>query len=155
MKRKIRGAVYDTEVAQEITQWESVIEGVNDTLYRTKSGKYFVCEVAYVDDERHEEAGYEYVISPVSRADAIRRACDTLGVEAARPLFQDSRDGGLRQLNARVSSRTHEILRNVAAERGVSIGRVIEELVNEGEPFGDDNVVFDEIAQRNKLYGET
>ena len=54
----------------------------------------------------------------------------------------------------RVSSRTHEILRNGAAERGVSIGRVIEELVNEGEPFGDDNVVFDEVAERHRFYEE-
>ena len=154
MKRKIRGAVYDTEAAQEIAKWESELEGVDDILYRTKSGKYFVCEVAYVDDEYRDKPGYDYVITPVSRADAIRRACDSMGVEAARPLFQDSDAGGVRQLNVRVSSRTHEILRNVAAERGVSIGRVIEELVNEGEPFGDDNVVFDEVAERHRFYEE-
>lgn len=150
MRRKIRGAIYDTDTAQEIARWEGDLEGVDDVLYRTKSGKYFVAKAQYVDEDYMERGEYQIIIAPESREDAIRLACGALGVDAAKAYFQDEGDGEVRQLNVRVSARTYGIIRDEAAKRGVSMATIIEELVNEGSSFGDDSAIFNEMVEEER-----
>ena len=155
MRRKIRGSVYDTETAKEIArsehpEWPEVFM----CLYRTKSGKYFTLEFDDRWDDEYGEPREPYSIVPKSRREAIETACEILGVERARALFVSNRPDAERTLSVRVSERAYNIIRDVAAERGLSMGQIIEELVNEGEPFGDDSATFDEIAKEKNLHDE-
>ena len=144
MKRKIRGAIYDTDTANEIARWPGELDEVEDSLYRTKSGKYFTVEVnTYLLPEE------PYQITPLSRREAIFLASEVLGLEKARPFFEDEEEGE-KTLSVRVPARVYNILRDVAAERGTSMAKLIEELVNEGEPFGDDAETFDQIAANER-----
>ena len=148
MKRKIRGAVYDTDAAKEIASWPSSIDdGMSDHLYRTKSGKFFTYEL----DEYHDEYenGIDYDIHPKSRQEAIAIACRTLGVGKARPLFEPD-DGERRTMSVRVSTRTYNTVRDVAAERGISMGQYIEELVNEGGPLTGETELFEQLAEEER-----
>ena len=148
MKRKIRGAVYDTGTAKEIACWPSAItEDINDYLYRTKSGKYFTYEFNEYDNEY--DSGIDYDIHPVSRQQAIEIACYWLGVETARPLFEPD-DGTEKTMSVRVSSRTYNTVRDIAAERGISMGQYIDELVDEGGSAGDDAALFDRLAEEER-----
>ena len=148
MKRKIRGAVYDTDTAKEIASWPSAItDDVSDYLYRTKSGKYFTYEFHEYDNEF--EHGIDYNIHPKSRQEAITIACRTLGVENARPLFKPD-NGGEKTMSVRVSASTYNIVRDVAAERGISMGQYIEELVNEGGAMNGDAELFERLAEKER-----
>lgn len=148
MRRKINGALYDTEKADELARWGNEVseeyENQFDALYRTKSGKYFTSELCL----DCEEPGYK--IHPKSQAEAMRLACWELGIEAARPLFAPGPEGDSAQKMMRVSGRAWRVIRDIAAERGVSMAAVVDELVNEGEPFGDERVVFDEVAEQER-----
>lgn len=148
MKRKIRGAIYDTETATEIAHWPGELDEVEDRLYRTKSGKYFTVEVntnLLPDDP--------YDIVPLSRREAIYLASEVMGLDKARPFFEDEEEGE-KTLSVRVPTKVYNILRDVAAERGTSMAKLIEELVNEGEPFGDDAETFDQIAKNERAREE-
>lgn len=152
MKRKIRGAIYDTETAKEIARWPGEIDEVEDCLYRTKSGKYFTVELN--TNLIHDYPNEPYEITPLSRREAIYLASEVLGLDKARPFFEDEEEGE-KTLSVRVPGRVYNILRDVAAERGTSMAKLIEELVNEGEPFGDDAETFDQIAKNERAREET
>ena len=148
MRRKIRGAVYDTDSAKEIASWPSVVaDEVSDYLYRTKSGKYFTFEFNEYDNEY--DRGIDYGIHPKSRQEAIAIACRALGVEKARQIFEP--DGGEEKtMSVRVSARTYNTVRDVAAERGVSMGQYIEELVNEGGSIDGEAELFERLAEEER-----
>jgi len=73
MKKVIEGALYNTETAKEIGAWDNGLYGrdfgrCSETLYRTKSGKYFL----------HGDGG------PMSKY-AVRHGNSTSGSEEIRP----------------------------------------------------------------------
>lgn len=147
MKRKIRGAVYDTDTAKEIASWPSAMtDQMNDYLYRTKSGKYFTYEFDEYFDKYEFDHGIDYCIHPKSRQQAIEIACRILGVEKARPLFEPD-SGEEKTMSVRVSARTYNTVRDIAAERGISMGQYIEELVNEGGPIDGEAELFEQLAE--------
>lgn len=152
MKRKINGAVYDTEKAELLARWSNEVSDEHpneyDGLYRTKSGKYFTYEL----ELDFGEPGYR--INPKSQGEAMRLACRQLGIDAARPLFVSGPEDDSATKMLRVSGRAWRVIRDIAAERGDSMAAVVDELVNEGEPFGDERVVFDEIAEQERPYEE-
>lgn len=146
MRKQIRGVLYDTDTAREIARWESDIEGVDEVLYRTKSGKYFILAVRlHVDSRTH-------VIVPVERSRAIWLACSALGIEESRPLFDVEDREGTRPLSVRVSERTYSIIREEAAARGISMGTVIEEMVGDGDSLGGAVPSFDDVAEAHVQY---
>lgn|GEM_PF-2393402 len=141
MRKQIRGVLYDTGTAREVARWESEVEGVDEVLYRTKSGKYFILAV-----RPHIDRG-SHVIVPVERSRAIWLACSALGEEAARALFAGEGAGGVRTLSVRVSERTYSIIREEAAARGVSMGAIVEEMVGDGERLSAGGPSFDDVAR--------
>jgi len=152
LKRKINGAVYDTEKAELLACWATEASdghpNERDGLYRTKSGKYFTCELGL------DSGNPGYRIYPKSQGEAMRLACRQLGIDAARPLFVSGPEDDSVTKMLRVSGRAWRVIRDIAAERGDSMAAVVDELVNEGEPFGDERVVFDEIAEQERPYEE-
>ena len=146
MKRKMHGAVYNTETATKIASWKrSDFERREECLYRTKSGKFFRTEYVIEDVSGSKRKEAKLVIRPLSRADAIRLTCQMFGVSHARLLFYEREPEGGMQVNACVSLRTHRILRAVASERGISIGKLIDELVEKSDLFDEGEAVFAEM----------
>jgi len=128
-----------------MASWPSAVaDEVSDYLYRIKSGKYFTFEFNEYDNEY--DRGIGYGIHPKSRQEAITIVCRALGVKKARPLFEPG-GGEEKTMSVRVSARTYNIVRDVAAERGVSMGQYIEELVNEGGPIGGEAELFERLAE--------
>jgi hypothetical protein len=125
VRKILNGAVYDTETAKLIieSEHEEVPEDVF-LLYRKKSGKYFKTVLACGYKE------YEMVIRPISRQDAIIEACRMLSVAKARELFNEDEDNSLKQMNVRVTAHTYNIIRDTAAECNISMGAVLEDIVN-------------------------
>lgn len=95
MKRIINGKMYNTDTAENLGEWwngESGITFVLITLYRKKTGEYFLhCEggamtvyCEYLGDERFE-AGQQ--IKPLSEAEAREWALEYLSTDEYEKIF--------------------------------------------------------------------
>jgi len=82
MKKVIGGRLYDTAKAEELGRWETVEDGlfgIEETLYRTKRGKYFLHGIGGANTKYGSQysgggCGGEEII-PLSEAEA-REWCE-------------------------------------------------------------------------------
>lgn len=123
MKQIIDGAVYDTEKAQRIYEWPDNDVEEYGGLYRTKSGKFFAHDFDTL-------AGKE-VIRPLDRLDVAIALYDIVGdVDIVKQIIGvKPSDDGDKQLAVKLDSATYSLMRETAADKGVSMASLVEDMV--------------------------
>ena len=138
MKKVIKNSVYDTETATLIGTWDNGIypgdlNHVSETLYCTKSGKYFLhgeggARTQYAKWHGNTgTAGEE--IRPMPYDDAKEWAQEHMGGDAYIAAFGDPEDGERFQMAISLSAAARRKLEMTRAETGESMSAIIERLI--------------------------
>jgi hypothetical protein len=138
MRQIICGSVYDTDTAHELYSTNSDNPVDCETLYRSKSGKFF----DYFFNECSDKPCMS--ITPLSRQGALIWAFRATGNlnEAKRIVGFDEDITGTKQISVRIPMRTYRILRETAAERNMSMASIIEEMADGS--YGADDYYLDD-----------
>ena len=127
MRKVIRGSVYDTDKAELIWSMPNPdAPGYDANLFRTKSGRYFTHCYELIDNGTATLDG-RWMISPISRRDALLWVGQTDGADEARRIFGAPQ--GERQISVRIPGETYSIIREAAAASGKSMGAIVAEAV--------------------------
>ena len=124
----IKNKVYDTDKAQEIATYK--YDGVTETLYRKKTGEYFMHFFnANADD--NEKAGWngKDKITPYDFETARTWAELSLDKESYDNLFGISAAEGTEVITIRIKSKTLAKIRKMQSKTGESIGKIIENAI--------------------------
>lgn len=139
MKKIINGKVYDTETAKELGyqawNWGNNLTQKSETLYRKKTGEYFVyghggpmTEYAQPSGSSNWSDGSR--IMPMSYSEARKWAEDNLSAEEYEAIFGAVAEDASRQTATySLSAGTSERIRRRAEELGISASAYIEQLV--------------------------
>jgi hypothetical protein len=140
MKKIINGAKYDTQTAKLLGSWKnnysySDFNHCEETLYRTKSGKYFLRGEGGPMSRYAESAGNNSWtggsrIEPMSRAAAMEWAEEKLDGDEYEEIFGEVTEDGKEPLNLTVSPALKAKLWEQAEGRKISISALVEELLN-------------------------
>ena len=139
MKKVIDGAVYNTATAREIGSWDngyqySDFSRADETLYRTKSGKYFLHGEGGGNSQYGEwhgnSGGPGEEIRPYTPQEARQWAEDHLTADEYAAEFGEPEEAadGREALNLTVSAETKRKLERMKSEAGKSISALIDEL---------------------------
>ena len=142
MKKIISGKVYDTATAKELGEW-SRGEGwrdfhyVHETLYRKKTGEFFLCgeggpltQYAEAVGQTSWQAGDR--IMPMSFDEARAWAEEKLTADEYEKIFGEvSEDGSRVQVCYSLAASTAEKIKRLAAELGMSASSYIDKIINE------------------------
>ena len=142
MKRIIDGRKYDTDTAEEVAEsrhgCESDFDYYEETLYRKRTGEYFLhgwghAASRYAEYVKEAGAwGAGAAIAPLTYDQAREWAERELSAEEYESIFGEVSEGEDDEdvvLSVRVSPATRERLRRMAAESGRSQGAMLDELV--------------------------
>lgn len=140
MKKIINGKVYDTETAQQLAYWENMpdvrdFHQYNETLYRKKTGEYFLhgeggpmTKYARTVGTNSWSGGER--IMPLSFAEAQAWAEEHLDGEEYEEIFGEvTEDGSRHQVCYSLSAATVETIKRRAAAAGISASAYLEQLV--------------------------
>lgn len=124
MKQVIDGAVYDTERAQRICEWPDNDVEEYGGLFRTKSGKFFAHDF---DTQAEKE-----VIRPLDRLDVAIALYDLIGdVDIVKQIIGvKPSDESDKQLAVKLDNATYSLMRETAADKGVSMASLVEDMVH-------------------------
>ena len=139
MKKVINGALYNTDTAKKLGSIESTVLNKSDfcyfkeTLYRTKSGKYFLHGVGNKNSkygEWIENTGYwgEQIL-PLTPEEARKWAEENLEADEYAQIFGEPEEasGTKTPLNISVSAELKAKLIKMREETGKSISQIIED----------------------------
>ena len=141
MKKIINGAKYDTSTAKCIGRWRNTSDTRNfnyceESLYRTKSGKYFLhgeggAMSRYASHNADGWSGGGEEIVPMSRAAAMEWAEVRLDGDDYETAFGEvpEEEGEKEQLNVIVTPQLKQSLWGIAEEKKMSLSAVVEELL--------------------------
>lgn len=138
MKKVIKGAVYDTSTAKKIGEYDNGLQRTDfayyeETLYRTKSGKYFVYGWGHANSKYGEwhgnSGGSGEEIRPYTYQEAVEWAEEYLSGEDYEAAFGVPDEG----YYAQTISIPYEIkykLDKLQSETGKSISQIVIEAIN-------------------------
>jgi hypothetical protein len=142
MKKIINGAKYDTNTAKELGNWDNNelygdFNYCEETLYRTKSGKYFLhgeggaMSIYSESCGNNSRSGGEEII-PMSREAAMRWAEEHLSGDEYETIFGEVEEAAddAKQMNVFVSPKLKAALWKLAEERKMSLSAVVDELLS-------------------------
>ena len=139
MKKIINGKLYDTDKAVKVGAWDNHeygdIKYICETLYRKKTGEYFVhgeggaaTKYAVAAEADRWKAGER--IMPMAYDAAREWAEEHLTADEYQTAFKIDEDGDRRQLiSLSLSAGTVAKLKRIAAQRGISQSALVEELI--------------------------
>lgn len=140
MKKIIKGKVYDTETAKRLAFWENMADArdphrVEETLYRKKTGEYFVLGsggglTRYAEAvEQNRWTGGERIM-PLSYEEATRWAEEHLDGDEYEAIFGAVvEDDSRRNVTYSLTVGTAEKLRRAAAEAGIGLSDYVEQIL--------------------------
>jgi len=143
MKKIINGAKYDTTTAKVQGSWSNTnsrrdFSYCEETLYRTKSGKYFLHGGGggmsrYASHSADGSSGWGEEIIPMSREVAMEWAEERLDGEEYEKIFgevEEAADDAKEQMNVFVSPKLKQALWKIAEEKKLSLSAVVDELLS-------------------------
>ena len=140
MKKIINGKVYDTETAKELGDWRRGegwrgFDYVHETLYRTKTGEFFLHGEGGPMTQYSEAVGQNSWkagdrIMPMTFEEARQWAEEKLSADDYEEIFGEvSEDDSRQQVCYSVAASTVETVKRRAAELGISASEYIDRLV--------------------------
>jgi hypothetical protein len=140
MKKIINGAKYDTETAKQLGNWSNSsnsrdLNYCEETLHRTKSGKYFLHgqggpQSKYSESLGDNHWGYGHEIIPMTREAAQAWAEKHLDADEYEAAFGEVAEDGKEQLNVTISPVLKAKLWETAESRKMSISALVEEILS-------------------------
>ena len=138
MKKVIDGALYNTETAKLVGSWTNHQRGfgyIKETLYRTKSGKYFVHGEGGANTRYSKSAGDNSWsggenIEPMNPQAARKWAEEHLDADKYAAEFGEPEEAGDDKvaLNLTVPANIKSKLEKMRSESGKSISQIISEM---------------------------
>lgn len=119
MNKVIKGKRYDTETAKVIKS-ALAAWGVVETLYRKRTGEFFLLHDSYGERERIE------VFDLDEAKEWVSEHCSG---DTYEELFDKVRDGDKRQLNLSLTESEIAKLKAYAVERKISVSEVVSKLI--------------------------
>ncbi|HEY5588162.1 MAG TPA: hypothetical protein VIK86_04300 [Candidatus Paceibacterota bacterium] len=142
MKKIIKGALFNTQTAKLIGEWHNEFPSKDynyceESLYRTKSGKYFIygqggARTKYAERCGNNEWSEGDILFDLSRDAAKEWAQENLTVDKYEIIFGElTEDEGdnKEHLNVNISISLKNKLWKVAEERNMSISILVEEIL--------------------------
>lgn len=141
MKKIINGKVYDTETALLVGRWDSGhsandFYGVTESLYRKKTGEYFIHGDGGAKTQYAKAVGNSWVggelIKPVTLGEAKEFAKEYLTSDEYEKEFGLPDDEDLadrKTITTSISLETKNTLELMRSKTGKSIGAIIDDLV--------------------------
>lgn len=137
MRKIIEGKVYDTSTAKRMGFWSngcsySDFNFVEETLYQKRTGEFFLhgeggAMSKYSKACRGNSWSGSEKIMPLTYEEANKWAMENLDAEEYEEIFGEIvEDESKRVISTSISTATHEKLRRMASEKGLTIGEVIE-----------------------------
>ena len=140
MKKIISGKVYDTNTAENLGERcrniDDICMIVEEVLYRKRTGEYFLhgsggSGTKYAVSERNNFWRWGETIIPLSVSAAKEWAEDNLSAEKYEEIFGAIEEDGTKQsVTLSLSASNYELAKREAAERGISVSALIDELIN-------------------------
>lgn len=140
MKKYINGKVYDTETAREIGSashyGKSDYKWYEETLYRKKTGEYFLYGEGHAASPYRERCGDMWgpgsAIKPLKFDEARDWVEENLSGDEYEAIFGAiSEDGTDCLISAVVKSSSRDKLRRAAEKTGKTISQIVDELIEE------------------------
>lgn len=136
MNKIINGSRYDTEKAKEVGRWNNGEYGgfdyASETLYQTKSGKFFLHGEggprSHYGEWHGNTGSASEKIMPFSIEEARVWAEKNLKADAVEAIFGVIEEGYV-NIGATVSPKAKEKLEDAKAKTGENISRIIERLI--------------------------
>jgi len=138
MKKVIEGALYNTETAKEIGAWHNGDRGFNwckETLYRTKSGKYFLSGEGGARSKYGEwhgnSGGPGSELRPYTPVEAAEWAEEHLNADEFEAEFgePDEASENTEVLICTIPKDLKTKLRRMSSEQGRPMGQIVAELI--------------------------
>lgn len=140
MKKIINGKLYDTEKATEVAEWSdgavNDFRYIEETLYRKRTGEYFLyCyggPMTRYSERVGDAYGYGAEIIPLSYEDACSWGEDHMDADAWQDEFgpaEDSGDNAVAHIHATVSETARRMLENECKRTGETRSAVIDRLL--------------------------
>lgn len=140
MKKIINGKVYDTSTAEELGNWTngastSDFAYVEETLYRKKTGEYFLHGVGGANTcycSRYGDSwGAGEAIKPLKYESAQKWAEERLDGDGYEKIFGVIDESGEKtNFTVSISTSTAEKIRRAAGQKGLSLSEYVESLLN-------------------------
>ncbi len=141
MKKIINNKVYDTKTAKKMGSWDNnkygSFEYTHEVLYQKKTGEFFLYGEGGPMSRYAEPSGSNgwtsgEKIMPLTYAQAQKWAEEHLDGDEYEEIFGEIvEDESKRTLNIYIKMTTYEKLKRMASEQGISVGEIIDNLVNE------------------------
>lgn len=137
MKKIIKGRSYDTDKAEELASIDNGIAGIDhesETLYRKRTGEYFIHGVGGSHTKYAQPLGdgrwsSGELIHPLAYDQAQQWAEDHLDGDAYEAIFGAVEDGQV-AMTISISTATKAKLERYAARHGIPQVKVIEDLID-------------------------
>lgn len=140
MKRVIKGKLYDTEKATEVAEWSdgapSDFRYIEETLYRKRTGEYFLYGYGGPMTQYSERVGNAYGygsrIVPLAYEEACSWGEDHMGADEWQAEFGPAEDSGsnaVAHIHATVSETARQLLETECKRTGETRSAVIERLL--------------------------
>ena len=139
MKKIINNKVYDTDTAKELASWSSDnanrLDYIDETLYRKKTGEYFLLGEGGPRTQYAREAGTNSWssgdrIMPMTYQEASDWAQSRLSGEKYEELFGAVReDDSRRTVTYSLAVASVDKLRRLAEQRGISASELLDQLI--------------------------
>lgn len=140
MKRIIKNKVYDTDKAKCVGTWDnrqytSDFGYCSEDLYRKKNGEFFLYgeggPLSKYAKRYGDNVGYGKRITPLSYEAAQQWAEEHLDADQYIAIFGEPEDdGSIEALNVRISSARMAKLRQKASRDGLTLGALVERLID-------------------------
>ncbi|HCA29954.1 MAG TPA: hypothetical protein DEP23_10485 [Ruminococcaceae bacterium] len=142
MKKIIDGALYNTDTAKLLGKWDNGYQRndfsfCTESLYRTKSGKYFIHGEGHGNSRygvwHGNSGGWGKEIRPYTPTEAREWAEKNLTADEYSEIFGEPEEAsdGRKVLNISVPAALKRRLERMREETGKSISKIIEEMVDE------------------------
>ena len=137
MRKVIKGKLYDTDTATEVTDYShgyvSDFNHFSETLYRKRTGEYFLYGEGGAMSKYAESCGQNQWmggerIMPMSYEDAKLWTEEHADAEVYEAEFGVPDEDAEHDLHAIISEHAWQVLSRKAASEGVTVGKVIEQL---------------------------
>lgn len=141
MKKIINGKLYNTDTAKQVGScwWNEAqagsFESVNETLYVKKTGEYFMegnggPMTKYAERDGSNWSGGSAII-PFTIAEAREWAEEKLSADEYEAEFGEIiEDDNKKVVSMYLTISTAEKIKRMAAEQGISVGEVVERLID-------------------------